>query len=231
MQRRFIALVFVSVFLAACASSSKAPVRSGDGEGVRINPKSGPVIEANVERLYPNKRLFVCQGTTVSNKPPTNGSNEVTSYSRMIVVDGKVPIVTAPANNACVSSGFGQRWGRLHKGLDITSRPASRVFSGGAGTILEAGQNGGYGLAILIDHGHGVYTRYAHLEYIEPGIKKGAYVHYGKPLGRMGRSGQVTGIHLHYEILTGTYQAGVWGRGLDARDPFSFPEWIDPRLE
>ncbi|MAT34768.1 MAG: hypothetical protein CMK06_06455 [Ponticaulis sp.] len=129
-----------------------------------------------------------------------------------------------------MSSGFGERWNRVHKGLDIAARPASRVFSAGAGTIIEAGMNGGYGLTVLIDHGHNVYTRYAHLNYVEPNIKVGETVHYGEPLGLMGKSGHVTGIHLHYEILTGTYVAGAWGRGLTPRDPFSFPEWVDPRL-
>ena len=227
MYRNLSLFILAGLVLAACSST---PKRDRD-EYERVRPESGPVQAANVERLYPNKRLFVCRGMTVSNRPSTDSMDEVIGYSRMIVVDGKVPIVTAPANNACVSSGFGPRWGKQHKGLDITSRPASRVFAGGAGVVLEAGSNGGYGRAILIDHGDGVYTRYAHLEYIDPDIAVGKRVHYGKPLGRMGKSGHTTGIHLHYEILTGTYKPGDWGRGLTPRNPFSFPEWIDPRLQ
>ena len=220
------------IFLTACASSP-APVRNGatsSGDFETVRPESGPIITENVERLYPNEKLFVCRGMTVSNQPRTQTDGEVTHYSRLIVVDGKVPLVTAPANNACISSGFGQRWGREHKGLDITSRPASRVFAAGSGMVIESGQNGGYGLSVLIDHGHNVFTRYAHLNYVEPNIRVGETVHYGEPLGLMGASGHVTGIHLHYEILTGSYQAGVWGRGLTPRNPFEFPAWVDPRL-
>ncbi|MAP96507.1 MAG: hypothetical protein CMK07_16300 [Ponticaulis sp.] len=241
MIKKLTAAVALTIFLSACASN-KAPIRqgslSGSGSIAPIPDASGPRIDANVQRLYPNRKLFVCDGTRVSNKPPTDGNNEVVKYSRLIVVDGpggNVPLVMAPANNACVTSGFGMRKlgndpARMHNGIDIFSRPASRVFSGGSGTILEAGMNSGYGLSVLIDHGYGVYTRYAHLDYIEDDIKVGARLVYGHPIGRMGRSGQVTGIHLHYEILTGTYKAGVWGRGLKPRDPFSFPEWVDPRL-
>lgn len=228
------------LILSACATSP-APIRdaaSAEPEFTTVRPESGEVQAANINRMYPNKRLFVCRGMRVSNKPEINSDNEVTGYSRLVVVTGpggKVPIVTAPANNACVSSGFGLRTlpgekERLHSGIDITSRPASRVFSGGGGRIIEAGYNGGYGLAVLIDHGKGVFTRYAHLNHIEDDIKPGASVVYGHPIGLMGRSGHVTGIHLHYEILTGTYQSGVRGRGLTARNPFSFPAWVDDRL-
>ncbi|MDF1681907.1 M23 family metallopeptidase [Ponticaulis sp.] len=231
MLRSIAVLSASALFFAACASNP-APVRNGRTQAT-VPPASGPVIQANVERLYPNERLFLCTGSRVSNAPDTDSNREVIEYSRLVVVNG-VPLVTAPANNACVSSGFGIRTlngrTRPHNGLDITSRPASRVFSGGAGTILEAGYNSGFGLSILIDHGSGVYTRYAHLEYVEDNIEVGEPVHYGEPLGRMGASGHVTGIHLHYEVLTGTYQAGVWGRGLTPRNPFDFPPWIDPRL-
>lgn len=233
--------MIASLFLAAC-SSSTAPVREGrtvSSDGVqRVRPESGEIRDANIKRLYPNKRLFVCEGTRVSNAPATGRSNEVVSYSRLVVVEGPggpVPIVTAPANNACVSSGFGMRTlsgkTRMHNGIDIFSNPASRVFSGGAGVVLETGYNGGYGLTVLIDHGNGVYTRYAHLNYIEDDIKPGAHLVYGHPIGLMGKSGQVTGIHLHYEILTGTYQPGVKGRGLKPHNPFDLPAWVDPRLQ
>ena len=236
MIRSALCLSVTLVFLAACASKP-APVRDGRSQGqanqIVVPPASGPVIEANVERLYPNKNLFLCGGS-VSNAPQTNSKKQVLKYSRLIVVDGKVPLVTAPANNACVSSGFGMRTlsgqTRPHQGLDIAARPASRVFAAGAGKVIEAGYNGGYGLAVLIDHGNGVFTRYGHLNYVEPNIKVGESIHYGEPLGLMGKSGHVTGIHLHYEILTGKYVAGARGRGLTARDPFSFPEWVDPRI-
>ncbi len=154
MLRSIAVLSASALFLAACASNP-APVRNGRTQAT-VPSASGPVIQANVERLYPNERLFLCSGSSVSNAPDTDSNREVIEYSRLVVVNG-VPLVTAPANNACVSSGFGIRTlngrTRPHNGLDITSRPASRVFSCCAGTILEAGYNSVFGLSILIDHG------------------------------------------------------------------------------
>ncbi|MAK60528.1 MAG: hypothetical protein CMK09_06090 [Ponticaulis sp.] len=246
MSDKIYALFAVSVLALASCATDPAPIRNGGASGqsgagdtnFRVDPDSGPTQPANIQRLYPNARLFVCKGTRVSNAPATDSDLEVIGYSRMVVVKGPrgdVPVVTAPANNACVSSGYGMRTlgnspTRMHNGIDIFSKPASRVFSGAAGTVLEAGYNGNYGLAVLMDHGNGVYTRYAHLNYIEDDIKPGAVLVYGHPIGLMGKSGQVTGIHLHYEILTGTYRAGVWGRGLKSHNPFDFPPWYDPRL-
>lgn len=230
---RFGLPALVLLTIVSCTSTSTRPmIVTPPDEQIAVAvppPAQGAIIPADAERLYPNERLRLCS-KNVSNAPPTDGAGNVVGYSRLVVVDGRVPIVTAPANNACVTSGFGMRWGRPHKGIDVAAVPASRVFSGGAGYVVEAGFNGGYGLAILIDHGQGVYTRYAHLRYLEDNIQVGTKVYYGQPLGLMGKSGQVTGIHLHYEILTGQYQPGVWGRGLTPRDPFSFPAWVDPYL-
>ena len=230
-----------AIVLASCASTP-APIRDA---GVRTDPTytptvrsvSGPVQDANIRRLYPNDRLFVCGGIRVSNKPRIDSRNEVQGYSKLVVArgpGGNVPLVTAPANNACVTSGHGMRTlggtTRMHNGIDIQAIPASRVFSGGSGTVLERGRNSGYGLSVLIDHGKGVYTRYAHLNDIEADIQVGSKVVYGQPLGLMGRSGQVTGIHLHYEILTGKYREGIKGRGLESHNPFDLPAWIDDRI-
>ena len=240
MGRLPIRILLSSLALLSACASDPAPVR--DGRTVRpsevptVNPNSGDVRPANIKRLYPNERLYVCRNMRVSNRPDINSDYEVIGYSRLVVINGpggEVPVVTAPANNACITSGYGMRTlngrTRMHNGIDIASSPASRVFSGAAGTVLEVGHNSGYGLTVLMDHGNGVYTRYAHLDYIEDDIKKGAVLVYGHPIGLMGRSGDVTGIHLHYEILTGRYQPGVRGRGLQSQNPFDFPPWIDNR--
>lgn len=233
------------ILISACASAPRetVPIRTlpqPDGSERAfdsVRPESGPVQAANVDRLYPNDQLFVCRGMRVQNKPRVDSENRVLGYSKLVVVDGpygEVPVVLAPANNACVSSGFGMRTlndrTRPHNGIDITSRPASYIFAGAAGTVLESGPNSGYGQAVLIDHGNGVYTRYGHMEYIRPEITEGARVVYGQGLGRMGKTGYSTGIHLHYEILTGDYVPNIRGRGLTPRDPFSFRPWVDNRL-
>ncbi|MEM1104830.1 MAG: M23 family metallopeptidase [Pseudomonadota bacterium] len=161
---------------------------------------------------------------SVSNRPATDAEGRVSGFAPLIVVNNEVVLAAAPTNAACLSSGFGLRNGRLHKGIDLQSRPAGMVFSAGPGIIREVDVRRGYGNQVLIEHGAGVFTRYAHLEAFEPGLAVGAAIGFGQPLGRMGRTGSSTAIHLHYEVLTGAMGA----RGsfdLEPSDPLSWPAY------
>lgn len=96
-----------------------------------------------------------------------------------------------------ISSGFGMRWGRLHKGIDIAGSGAVRAADNGR--VISAGWDGNYGKSVLIDHGNGMQTRYGHLRSIS--VKVGDVVAQGKTIGVMGSTGQSTGVHLHFEVL------------------------------
>jgi murein DD-endopeptidase MepM/ murein hydrolase activator NlpD len=170
-------------------------------------------------------RLCVMQ---ISNGPEADTRGYVSRFSPLIRVNERVILATAPANNACLSSGFGPRFGRVHEGMDLQAKPAATIFSAGPGRVREAGTARGYGRQVVIDHGHGVFTRYAHLAEFAPGIRAGTRIGFGQPLGRMGESGNATAVHLHYEVLTGSW--GPKGSyGLTPHDPLSFPayEWQD----
>ncbi|WP_367714648.1 peptidoglycan DD-metalloendopeptidase family protein [Nitratireductor sp. GISD-1A_MAKvit] len=110
----------------------------------------------------------------------------------------------SPAPGASVSSRFGARkdpfLGRLahHSGIDFRAARGTPVLATGAGTVIKAGWNGGYGRMVEIDHGNGLTTRYAHLSKIS--VTKGTRVEAGTPLGKVGSSGRSTGPHLHYEV-------------------------------
>ena len=175
----------------------------------------------------PDVQLRVCN-MQVSNAPQVDPRGWVIDFTPLILVENRVILAAAPANDVCISSGFGPRYGRPHEGLDLLSQPAATVFSAGPGIVREARTASGYGLQLVIDHGSGVFTRYAHLARLSPGIAEGTEIGFGQPLGLMGRSGNATAIHLHYEVLTGT-----WGPkrsyGLVAHDPLSFPayQWQD----
>lgn len=97
-----------------------------------------------------------------------------------------------------VTSGFGERWGRQHAGIDIASSPGTAVAAARGGTVASAGTEGGYGNSVVIAHGDGFATRYAHLESIA--VSAGQSVSTGTYLGGMGCSGSCTGTHLHFEI-------------------------------
>jgi murein DD-endopeptidase MepM/ murein hydrolase activator NlpD len=98
-----------------------------------------------------------------------------------------------------LGDGFGPRGDRFHSGLDFQAPAGTTVHAARAGTVGFAGWNaGGYGRLIVVDHGGGVSTWYAHLSAI--GVTAGRQVTAGAPIGRVGASGRATGPHLHFEI-------------------------------
>jgi murein DD-endopeptidase MepM/ murein hydrolase activator NlpD len=109
-----------------------------------------------------------------------------------------------PSPAAIVSSCFGQRWGRLHAGVDMAGPHGSMIVAAGAGLVVTAGPAGGYGNAVLIDHGNGYLTHYGHLSAIT--VQAGQRVAAGQQIGAEGSTGHSTGPHLHFEVHQGFYQ-------------------------
>src|SRR5881397_3744201 len=102
-------------------------------------------------------------------------------------------------------------WGRgreHHDGIDIGSLSGTPVKSPAAGTVVAASSHGGYGKNVVLDHGNGVESRYAHLKKID--VKLGQRVERGQVIGLVGSTGRSTGPHLHYEVL-------VEGKPVDPR--------------
>jgi murein DD-endopeptidase MepM/ murein hydrolase activator NlpD len=213
---RFLPALLLLLAAGACASAPRHVVVNYGPPGDPSNPPQGV--------YQPNEFLQVCHGMSVTNAPPYYPGGWVMDFKPVIVVDGIV-LVTVPTNDACLSSGFGFRGGRFHEGIDLTRRPAGPVYSAAPGRIIEARNSNGYGLQVLIDHGHGVFTRYAHLAFFDPNVAVGRAIGFGQPVGMMGESGNATAIHLHYEILTGNYYNPKGSKGLQVRDPFSFPAY------
>ncbi len=102
------------------------------------------------------------------------------------------------------TSGFGPRidpiTGRysFHPGLDFAGPWGSIIASTAPGTIVFAGDRGGYGNMVEIDHGFGIHTRYGHMSSIIAHV--GDKVAKGTPIGRLGSTGHSTGPHVHYEV-------------------------------
>jgi len=96
-------------------------------------------------------------------------------------------------------SGFGPRGRRFHTGLDLAGTLGSTVVAARAGRVTFAGwAEGGYGFLVVVAHGGGVRTLYAHLESVT--VALGARVSTGAPVGLMGATGHATGPHLHFEV-------------------------------
>lgn len=88
---------------------------------------------------------------------------------------------------------------RFHDGLDIAANHGNSVYAYTDGRVIEAGWNGGYGNCVLIDHGNGLKTRYAHLSRIN--VKVGQKIKTGQKIGAVGSTGNSTGPHLHFEVI------------------------------
>jgi hypothetical protein len=103
-----------------------------------------------------------------------------------------------PLTRVEVSSPFGQRWGRLHSGIDLRAPRGTPVKASSHGRVIFSGRKSGYGKIIIIAHAGGVETTYAHnsrnLVVVGQRVKK------GKVIAKVGRTGNATGYHLHFEI-------------------------------
>ena len=98
-----------------------------------------------------------------------------------------------------LTSGYGWRWGRMHKGIDIAGPIGTPIFAAASGVVDYAQwNNGGYGYLVDIRHPDGSLTRYAHNNRIL--VRKGQRVRQGEQIAEMGSTGYSTGPHLHFEI-------------------------------
>ncbi len=193
--------------------------------GAAVTPAPRAVImpspAPNAASVFP-AALELCPRMDVSNAPK-NANGVVTGFKPVVLVKN-VRIVTFPTPGACMSSGFGTRSQRLHKGVDYHADIGVPVLAGGDGTILEMKYRDDYGNMILIDHGGGVYTRYAHLASFGKGLMPGVVVKAGDQLGLMGNTASYQiPMHLHYELLVGDYNNPKGSFGLEPEDPMSFP--------
>ena len=102
-----------------------------------------------------------------------------------------------PVNGAVVS-GFGWRGSRMHEGIDISASSGTPIWAAAAGTVIWSGWRGGYGNAVVIDHGNGLATLYAHSSALL--VSVGQSVEQGETVALVGTTGNSSGPHLHFEV-------------------------------
>lgn len=191
-------------------------------------PSSAPPPPPITTSNQASKTVFeltaaLCPRMTVSNAPAFDATTRrLDNYAPVVRVNG-VSLAVNPTHGACLSSGFGARGSSNHKGVDYHSETGGAVYAGGDGTVLEQKYRDDYGNMLLIDHGSGVYTRYAHLSAFQKGLAVGAKVKAGDQIGLMGNTaGYPLPIHLHYELLLGNYENPKASFGLQPKSVFDY---------
>ena len=180
-------------------------------QGNSITTQEG---ENGIERVSQNVKWVNGQITYVEPvgketiKAPVN--KVITVGTKVIANVGSTTSWGWPTNSGyTISSPFGYRispiTGRreLHSGIDIIGTGyGSPAYASNNGTIVEMYYHYSYGNHILVDHGNGYFTLYAHLSKFAPGLSVGSVVERGQQIGSIGMTGSATGPHLHYEIRT-----------------------------
>jgi murein DD-endopeptidase MepM/ murein hydrolase activator NlpD len=114
------------------------------------------------------------------------------------------PAWVHPLPGAEVTSCYGPRWGTLHAGIDLADPMNTPIRAVGDGAVASAGWvQSGYGISVLIDHGNGYLTHYAHLN--REAVRVGETVRAGEVIGYEGSTGDSTGPHLHFEVHRGAW--------------------------
>jgi murein DD-endopeptidase MepM/ murein hydrolase activator NlpD len=141
-------------------------------------------------------------------EPEPADSTPAVAYVRTQRKVKPVPVAKSewvnPMPEGGVTSCFGQRWGRLHAGVDLAAAEGTPIRAAGAGIVVAAGPADGYGNAVLIDHGNGYLTHYGHMSVLT--VTVGQHLKTGEQIGDEGSTGHSTGPHLHFEVHEGTYK-------------------------
>ena len=127
-----------------------------------------------------------------------NGLDELNLYR---IAAQKAPFALPLKGNFRYTSGYGMRWGRMHKGTDFAAPHGTPIYATADGVVTHAGWLSGYGRLVKIQHEFGIETRYAHNSKLF--VKKGQRVSRGQKISAMGNTGRSTGTHLHYEVRVG----------------------------
>jgi YD repeat-containing protein len=154
-----------------------------------------------IEIAPPKQRTFKAVATASPSAAP-NGDSEgdlVNPEDRFPGTNnGTTTIGFSWPTRGTITSKFGRRWGRMHKGIDIAAPIGTPINAAADGTVIVAGYQSGYGNLVEIRHADGTTTRYGHNSELSAIV--GQTVRQGQQIARMGSTGHSTGSHLHFEI-------------------------------
>ena len=168
----------------------------------------------NIDRLLEQiKRGYSGQGGALSPisympdgldvvDPTVNRANNILNQLDKLniyrIAAEKAPFAMPVKGTFRFTSGYGPRWGEMHRGTDFAAKSGAPIYATADGVVTRAEWGSGYGRVVYVKHAFGIETRYAHMAKIR--VKKGQRVSRGQRIGDMGSSGRSTGTHLHYEV-------------------------------
>jgi len=154
-------------------------------------------ILAKLNHLTDPHRLEVGQAVWI----PSHGATMRRSIRTLAVPSRHPPDgrIKWPAMGV-LSSGFGMRGGRFHGGIDLSGERGTPIVAADGGVVLMSGRGpDGYGKAVMLDHGNGLMTLYAHNE--RNVVRQGERVRRGQVVAFMGDTGRASGTHVHFEVF------------------------------
>lgn len=131
-------------------------------------------------------------------KPKVNSNKKINTAKNMDYSNTALGINLIRPISGTITSRFGRRSRGTHTGLDIATSTGVPIKAAASGTVVYSGRKGSYGNLVVVDHGNGVQTYYAHCSKLY--VSAGTYVNQGDLVGAVGSTGNSTGPHLHLEI-------------------------------
>ncbi len=147
-------------------------------------------------------RAAVDEKIDVGTKKATYYGSSTGSYTSSSYVKGSGSMIWPAVGCYTVTSPYGYRGSSFHLGIDLSGGGAygKSVVAAASGTVTAAGYSGSYGYRVVISHGNGLSTTYAHMVAGSICVSTGQYVSAGSAIGKVGSTGNSTGPHLHFEV-------------------------------
>lgn len=191
-----LSILFISLIVFSCSHvRSGKYIRLKNVEHLKkisndYNVKIDELKLLNTGKLSPGRWIFVPLNEGIISNP-----NIQSFYLSRFESDFLWPV---PAVKK-ISSKFGKRWGRAHEGIDIAAPKGTHFLASREGRVIYSGSRlPSYGNMVIIDHGNGLHSVYAHANSLF--VSRGDRVSRGQVIGKVGSTGRSTGPHLHFEI-------------------------------
>jgi len=190
----------VAILIAAPAQAKPVPVHRGDTLSGIVARECGSrdwsQAARDNARTNPNPNLiYAGQTLQINCTPARSGPAPVQASSGWF----------APVH-ACIVSGFGMRWGRMHNGVDLAAGYGVAIHAAAAGTVSVGYQAGGAGNYVTVAHAGGVFTHSMHMSRVA--VRSGQWVAANQVIGYVGATGNASGPHLHWEVRP---YGAAWG--------------------